>query len=130
MFLNKLLLSNSFRDHVFSQSFQDIIIRSRKEKIPYYKQFVIEDEAFKESRRTTLSLNNEVLKSMRCKEIEKFFSRPSTIFLSTVFKILIFDAIHQKFQIGPAFPKQLTDKNVNEEVSRLLCPTYTCKPQK
>lgn len=56
----------------------------------------------------------------RCEEIEKVFSRPAPSLLSDVLKVLIFDSIHYNFELGPAYPTPLSEKQIHQKIEALL----------
>lgn len=108
-----------FRDFVFSKSFEDIICRSKKQDPPYYCQFTLEDKAFHEPKRRQ-SLDANLLASTRNAEVENLLSRPPPAVLAYALKALIFDGLHQRFKLGAAFPKELTDKDIDKEIEAIF----------
>lgn len=56
----------------------------------------------------------------RREEIEKVFSQPAPSLVSEVLKVLIFDSIHYNFELGPAYPTPLNEKQINETIEALL----------
>lgn len=56
----------------------------------------------------------------RREEIEELFSRPSPPVLSHILKVLIFDGIHYEFDLGAAYPIELSDKQIDEKIQTLL----------
>lgn len=79
---------------------------------------MIEDKAFHDTKRRQ-SLDNSVVDRARKEEIEKLFSRPPPSVLSHALTVLLFDGLHHRFKLGAAFPKELTDKEIDKEIERL-----------
>lgn len=99
--------------------------RSRNRQSPLYSQISIEKKVVHDPSRSK-SLDNSLIEETRNSEIRRFFSKPSPSFLSTTLNVLIFESLHLKYNLGPAFPEKFTEKAINEQVEALLKTTGTC----
>lgn len=80
---------------------------------------MMESKLFHEAKRK-LSLNNELLNIARQEEVEHLYYRPPSTLLSHVMRALLFEGIHRRFKLGAAFPKEQSDKEIDNEIGARL----------
>lgn len=98
---------------------------SKIQRPPYYDQFTVDDKAIRQTNQTN-SLYSDVLQSVRRSEIEKFFSKPPPTVLASILTLLLFDSLHHQFKLGPAFPKDLTDAEIDAIIENAVKESKCC----